>query len=201
MENKFFGSKLNTVLLVILIILLGVTIWMIKENKIIVPINVPVQEVQNTQPEIKDNEVSGTNLKEYKNEQLGISFLIPQHCGEPKINEYYKYIDQNKIIQAIFNDDCPLHVLSAVTTDVIFDGSGDTSFSHYKSKIKDNEFNTQNDKGLKGIIEYPYFFSLVDSIENVTFRFNLKSSKFLVVNLSGKTNESFRNIINSIEIK
>ena len=35
MQNKFFGSKLNTVLLLILIILLGVTIWMIKKNKIL----------------------------------------------------------------------------------------------------------------------------------------------------------------------
>ena len=35
MENKFFGSKLNTVLLLILIILLGVTIHLIKQNKIL----------------------------------------------------------------------------------------------------------------------------------------------------------------------
>lgn len=35
MQNKFFGSKLNTVLLLILIILLGITICLIKQNKIL----------------------------------------------------------------------------------------------------------------------------------------------------------------------
>lgn len=33
-NQKFFGSKLNTVLLLVLIILLGVTIYLIKQNKI-----------------------------------------------------------------------------------------------------------------------------------------------------------------------
>lgn len=34
-QNKFFGSKLNTVLLLFLIILLFITIWMINKNKIL----------------------------------------------------------------------------------------------------------------------------------------------------------------------
>jgi hypothetical protein len=35
MQNKFFGSKLNTVLPVIIIIILGVTIYLIQQNKIL----------------------------------------------------------------------------------------------------------------------------------------------------------------------
>lgn len=40
-NHKFFGSKLNTVLLLVLIILLGVTIYLIKQNKILTIFDTP----------------------------------------------------------------------------------------------------------------------------------------------------------------
>lgn len=86
MENKFFGSKLNTVLLFVLIILLGVVIWMIKENKILAPLGISKKEVQNTQTETKGDIKNENTLTEYKNDKLGFSFSYPSSWGLPKEN-------------------------------------------------------------------------------------------------------------------
>lgn len=78
MQNK--NSKLNTVLLVILIILLGVTIWMINDKKVTMPVVNEVVKNENT-----GNVVSG-DLKEYKNDTLGLAFTYPTSLGELKID-------------------------------------------------------------------------------------------------------------------
>ena len=96
MHNRFFGSKLNTVLLVVLIILLGVTIWMIKENKILDPITDETSQYQTLQVETKKEKAvdnisyqtiispnTSSKAGEYKNEQLGISFSYQPSLGEP----------------------------------------------------------------------------------------------------------------------
>jgi hypothetical protein len=86
MQNKFFGSKLNTVLLFVLIIILGVVIWLIKENKILSQLGISKQEVQNTQTEMKGDIKNENTLTEYKNDKLGFSFSYPSSWGLPKEN-------------------------------------------------------------------------------------------------------------------
>lgn len=91
MQNKFFGSKLNTLLLAILIIILGITISFLNSNKKIE--NQDQSSINNTKEEVEksdnDNKSEDKNIgyisKEqslmatYKNDTLGISlFYDPQ---------------------------------------------------------------------------------------------------------------------------
>ncbi len=78
MQNK--NSKLNTVLLIILILLLGVTIWMMNDKKATMPVVNEVVKNDNTA-----NVVNG-DLKEYKNDTLGLVFTYPASLGDLKID-------------------------------------------------------------------------------------------------------------------
>jgi hypothetical protein len=69
MQNNFFGLKLNTVLLLILIILLGVTIWLIKDNRILAPLYVEDDQEQiidtkykSVKPIVADQKTNISNL-------------------------------------------------------------------------------------------------------------------------------------------
>lgn len=102
MQNNFFGSKLNTVLLLILIILLGVTIYLIKQNKILTPLY-----VQDNQEQIIDTKEKAIEsvVEDRKSIKPSFSFLRDivaeypdssiQECNFS--NENYFYVNRDKV--------------------------------------------------------------------------------------------------------
>lgn len=156
-------------------------------------------EIANEMIAETDNEDSWVT---YIDNNLGLSLMIPEYCGDPTLNEYYPYKDEGAVVQAIFRDECPLHSISTARHDTLFSGGDDLSFVHYETKIRDDEFNITTWSGLKGVIEYNDFFSeLFDDPDQVVFRFNLNSKDYLMVNIQGSVNHDFKRVINSVEIK
>jgi hypothetical protein len=102
MQNNFFGSKLNTVLLLILIILLGVTIWMIKGNRILAPLY--VEDGQEQIIDTKDKTLKPI-VSDKKPEQQSFTFLkeIVSEYPDSSIqecnfsNENYFYVNRDKV--------------------------------------------------------------------------------------------------------
>ncbi len=99
MQNKFFGSKLNTVLLLFFIILLGFTIYFLRINIAVAPEVTENNQESNIKNEIKKDFVD-SNLKEYKNDKLGISFQYPAKYGEIKVTTHKG--EQGEIIEGGF---------------------------------------------------------------------------------------------------
>lgn len=88
-HHKFFGSKLNTVLLLILIILLGVTIYLIKQNKIETLFD--NKFTKDEQVVIKDKN-SKLLLKFCPDEKISNQMPTSVMPGEPEsVKDYYIY--------------------------------------------------------------------------------------------------------------
>ncbi len=90
MQNNFFGSKLNSVLLLVLIILLGFALRFMYQNKATyLPfMEGEKEEVENINPvkeeSIAKNEIKKevkTDLVKYENKDVGFSFVYPAEFG------------------------------------------------------------------------------------------------------------------------
>ncbi len=77
MQNKFYGSKLNTILLLVLIGLMIIALKvMLKKSEIYF-----LQTSQN-----QTNQISAKEWKTYKNDELGISFQYPKKYDPITVN-------------------------------------------------------------------------------------------------------------------
>jgi len=188
-NHKFFGSKLNTVLLLVLIALLGVTIYLIKQNKI--------ETIFDKQ--ILNKSIDSTGLKEYKNEVLGISFMYPTSCGSPEINKYYKHVNDG-VVQGTFSANCPLRSFSSKVYGVKLDNDDD-SFGAHEAVIKDSSFNFTTQDGIRGVIKYEDPNMEMGDPNTVYYTFNLNSQKYQTVTFVGsKLDNNLKDIVDSLKI-
>lgn len=95
-NHKFFGSKLNTALLLVLIILLGVTIYLIKQNKIETLFDKQfIQDQEQKQDEGLGKQKQKVLLKFCPDELFADRMPILVKPGEKApIREYYIYKGQ-----------------------------------------------------------------------------------------------------------
>ncbi len=95
-NHKFFGSKLNTVLLLVLIALLGVTIYLIKQNKIetIFDRQVIQNEEQKNSDDTEEQKQKSPKLllKLCPDEKISNQMPTSVMPGEPEpVKDYYIY--------------------------------------------------------------------------------------------------------------
>ncbi|MFA6397904.1 MAG: hypothetical protein WDK96_03640 [Candidatus Paceibacterota bacterium] len=89
MQNNFFGSKLNSILLLVLIILMVVAlVFMYKNKELYLQTFFPSNEQITPENLVVDQNNKSNNvsevLREYKNDEIGLSFSYPASCGEIK---------------------------------------------------------------------------------------------------------------------
>jgi hypothetical protein len=195
MNPKFFGSKLNTVLLLVLIVLMVFALRiMLKDKETYLPGITLIAD-----------------LKEYKNEKLGLAFSYPESFGEikEKINE------QNGSFEYELSFDGSPVQLIGKSNPYISEGRGGADIDLTEDSMKSVCNPADNQKiSSKNKIEGIYAFTQIafyDSCEDVkslnknyyaVFDTNTKIQNVVIVGYSSKIEkETFLDIVNSLEIK
>ena len=201
MENNkkfwFFGSKLNTALLLILIILMVIALRFMYQNK---ETYLPIIDQKNTPKEIQQVSENQTT-KEYKNDQLGFSFEYPSICGDIKVTE-----NSNKAFQAAPTnaDRCPLGAIFGVTKDYIpeFEECGlPAPFDPNRATADSSESVYQSGSGVNFLSQYGVSLSNDCGPEFGRMRslFNLKHS-IPAIEFYGFMSWDFMHIMYSVKV-
>lgn len=195
MNQKFFGSKLNSVLLLILIVLM------------IFALRIMLKDKETYLPGI----TSTADLKEYKNEKLGLSFSYPESFGEVK----EKIDELNGSFEYKLSFDGSSVQFTGKSNPYTSEGrgGGDIDLTEDSMKSVCNPIDNQKINS-KNKIEGIYAFTQIafyDSCEDVkslsknyyaVFDTNTKIQNVVIVGYSSKINkETFLDIVNSLEVK
>ncbi len=144
-------------------------------------------------PEISDVATQALNpsLKEYKNDELGISFHYPASCGEFRSNS------MNGIFQASVDQSgvCPFIYIFAVSKDAV----DEVQECGFPEPIKDSDKNYKNKNGVDMAIIEGYGESCFPIEGESAALINL-SHAFWVVMIDGQTSSTFMEVLDSVRV-
>jgi len=182
MKNKFFGSKLNSILLLVLIALMVIALFIMSKNK---ELYLGALDIKNTEVVI-DNSIINSNTenteqdwKEYKNDELGISFNYPSSCGNMKIVE--TETDKEHVLIIPTNiENCPIESIGGTSDKFRLE---DITECPWPKKLQYNENNFESESGIPILISLPEGHTCEDDIGTihalVNLKHNLSSGSFI----------------------